>query len=256
MKLVDTLEELGLTPAETRVYQALLEIGKTTTGPIIDEAGIAPSKVYVILEKLERKGLVAHTFKQKVKYFEPTDPRNLLRLVEEKQELLGEQRKQLEGILPELQNQFGAANIREPIQVFSGLRGIQAARERTLEVMKPGDSMWIVGISKTPYDRLTTYFKDYHARRIKKGIYCRYLYNFDADEFGRQSATYEMSEVRYMPKGMTTHAWMEIYADTVTIGLNYRRSLSIVIQNPDIADSFRRYAEVLWSVATPAKNRK
>ncbi len=91
---------------------------------------------------------------------------------------------------------------------------------------------------------------------VQQGIYCRYLYNADAEKFAAASAGYRMSEVRFMPKGMTTHAWIEIYADTVTIGLNYKRSLSIVIQNPDIADSFRRYAEILWSAATPSKPSK
>jgi hypothetical protein len=52
-----------------------------------------------------------------------------------------------------------------------------------------------------------------------------------------------------MPEGMITHAWMEIYADTVTIGINFKKSFSIVIQNQDVADSFRNYAKLLWSIA-------
>lgn len=249
MDLQETLYEIGLTQAEIKVYISLLNIGKSTTGPLIEESNVAASKIYLILKKLEEKGLVSHTFQQKVKYFEPTDPTNLLRLIDEKQNALILQKEGVEKLLPDLQNRFGVTNIQEPVQVFSGLRGVQAARERTLEVMKPGDSMWIVGISTTPYDRLEPYFKDYHKRRIKKGIYCRYLYNNDAQEFGKQSAKYNMSEVRYMPKGVTTHAWLEIYADTVTIGLTHHRSLSVVIQNQDVADSFRKYAEILWSVS-------
>ncbi|MBU2443630.1 MAG: hypothetical protein KKF95_06180 [Nanoarchaeota archaeon] len=52
-----------------------------------------------------------------------------------------------------------------------------------------------------------------------------------------------------MPKGLITHAWMEIYADTVTIGINKGKSFSVVIQNQDVADSFKIYANLLWSIS-------
>ena len=63
-----------------------------------------------------------------------------------------------------------AVSTSETIQVFDGLRGIQTARERTLQIMKKGDEVWIIGIARTPYDRLTPYFAEYHERRYKKGI--------------------------------------------------------------------------------------
>ena len=50
-----------------------------------------------------------------------------------------------------------------------------------------------------------------------------------------------------MPKKLITHAWMEVYADTVTIGINKGKAFSVVIQNQDVADSFKIYAKLLWS---------
>ena len=110
----------------------------------------------------------------------------------------------------------------ETAQVFDGMKGIQTARERTLKIMNKGDEMWIIGIAKTPYEgTMLRYFKDYHKRRYEKGIKCKYLYNeYARKPYGVMSAKYPLSEVRYMPEGLITHAWMEIYADTVTIGIN------------------------------------
>ena len=51
-----------------------------------------------------------------------------------------------------------------------------------------------------------------------------------------------------MPHDLVTHGWLEIYGDTVTIGINKGRSFSVVIQNQDVADSFKVYAEMLWGV--------
>ena len=110
--------------------------------------------------------------------------------------------------------------------------------------------LWVIGIARTPYDRLTPYFAEYHKRRFEKGIKCNFIYNEYAKKpFGEKSATYSLSKVKYMPEGMITHAWMEIYADTITIGINKGKSFSIVIQNQEVADSFKIYAKLLWNTA-------
>ena len=97
---------------------------------------------------------------------------------------------------------------------------------------------------------MTRYFREYHKKRYKKGIKCKFLYNeYARTPFGKTSATYPLSDVRYLPKGIVTHGWIEIYADTITIGLNFKKSFSVVIQNQEVADSFREYAKLLWSMA-------
>ena len=52
------LKEAGLTEGEIKVYLGLLELGLSTTGPIIEKSRIARSIIYQILEKLMQKGLV------------------------------------------------------------------------------------------------------------------------------------------------------------------------------------------------------
>ena len=247
------LKELGLTDGEIKVYLALVRLGEITSGPIVEESGVSVSKVYQILDRLSKKGLASHIVKQKTKYFKAADPKRLLDYLMEKEQKLKEQEVNLKKLIPELELFKGTAVTEETAQVFDGLKGIQTARERTLKIMKKGDQMWIIGISKTPYEgMMTRYFKEYHKRRYTKGIKCRYLYNeYARKPHGELSATYPLSEVRYMAKGLITHGWLEIYADTVTIGLNKGKSFSVVIQNQEVADSFKIYAELMWSLAKP-----
>ena len=40
---ISILQEIGLTPGESKVYLALVKIGKTTTGPIAKESGVSAS---------------------------------------------------------------------------------------------------------------------------------------------------------------------------------------------------------------------
>ena len=244
------LRELGLTEGEIKVYTALIRLGETTSGPLAEESGVSLSKVYLVLDRLGKKGLVSHIVKQSTKYFKAADPQRLLIYLQEKQDHLREQEQTLKTIIPQLEIQQSSAMTQDTVQVFDGLKGIQTARERTLRIMKKGDEMWIIGIAKTPYDRLTPYFSEYHARRYGKGIRCNYLYNeYARKPHGELSATYPLSEVKYMPEGLITHAWMEIYADTVTIGINTTKSFSVVIENQEVADSFKTYARLLWGIA-------
>lgn len=252
--MLDTtpLENLGLTDGEIKVYLALITLGESTSGPIIDESGVSVSKVYQILERLEKKGLASHTIKQKTKYFRSATPKRLLQYLKEKQYVLQHQEEALKKLMPQLEAIREANVTPEAAQVFQGMRGLQTARERTLSIMDTGDEMWVIGISRSPYDGpMVTYFEDYHKRRIEKGIFCRYLYNEYAREpFGEASAKYPHSKVKYLPEGIITHSWIEIYADTVTISVNTVQKLSVVIQNRDVAHSFKEYARLLWEKGT------
>lgn len=246
---IEPLREIGLTDGEIKVYLALTTLGESTTGPIVDEANVSISKVYPILDKLAKKGLASHIIKKNTKYFRAADPNRLFIYMKEKEEKLKQQENELKKIIPELELKQLTAVTQETVQVYDGLKGIQTARERTLNIMDKDDQMWVIGIATTAYDRLGGYFKEYHKRRSQKGIKCNYLYNEEAREpFGEISSKFSNSSIKYMPKEMITHAWMEIYADTVTIGINKGKSFSVVIQNQEVANSFKHYAQMLWGL--------
>jgi HTH-type transcriptional regulator, sugar sensing transcriptional regulator len=246
---VNSLREIGLTEGEIKVYIALLGLGETTSGPIVRESGVSLSKVYLLLSKLAQKGLVSNIMKKDTKYFKASVPSRLLNYLTEKREDLMVQEKNLKALIPVLESRYNSNFSIESAQVYEGLKGIQTARERTMNIMRKGDEMWIIGIAPKAYDNLTPYFAHYHQRRYAKGIKCYYLYNEEARKpFGEASAKYPLSEVRYMPKDLVTFAWMEIYVDTVTIGMNDEKPISVVIQNQEIANSFKVYARLLWEM--------
>src|SRR3989338_8385224 len=107
------LEEIGLTPGEIKVYLALIGLGETTTGPIVDEARVSISKVYSILERLSKKGLVSHVVKNNVKYFKAADPNRLLIYLQEKEEHLKKQEQELKKFIPELELKQNSAVTQE-----------------------------------------------------------------------------------------------------------------------------------------------
>ena len=71
------LQKLGLTVAETKVYLALLKLGSTTIGPVVDESGVSRSKIYHILDRLHKRGLIASIIIGKTNYFNATSPKKI-----------------------------------------------------------------------------------------------------------------------------------------------------------------------------------
>ena len=90
MDVKDTklLEDIGLTHGETKVYLALLRLGATKTGLLAKEAGVSSSKVYKILDRLIKKGLVGHVLKGKIKHFKALEPKRIIEYMEEKEKQL------------------------------------------------------------------------------------------------------------------------------------------------------------------------
>ena len=81
----DILSEIGFTKSEIALYFALLELGSSTTGPIIKKSKIASGKAYLILNKLIEKGIVTYYIKEGVKHFQAKDPERLLDYIKEKE---------------------------------------------------------------------------------------------------------------------------------------------------------------------------
>src|SRR3989344_1182878 len=59
----EALLGVGLTEKESEVYLALIELGSSSAGQIIQKTGLHRAVVYDLLERLIEKGLVGNVFK-------------------------------------------------------------------------------------------------------------------------------------------------------------------------------------------------
>src|SRR3989338_7547002 len=98
----ELLQKIGLNKSEVKVYLNLLELGSSTTGPIMDKAKVSSSKIYGILERLIEKGLVSFIIKSKTKYYQASSPEAIFDYINEKEEEMEKQKEQIKKIIPEL----------------------------------------------------------------------------------------------------------------------------------------------------------
>ena len=85
-----TLQELGLTESEARVYLALLELGPSLAGSISRKTGIHRRNIYDITERLIKKGLIGYILKNNRRLFEAANPEKFQDILKEKQQILEE----------------------------------------------------------------------------------------------------------------------------------------------------------------------
>lgn len=169
MALKTILEDIGLTKSEINVYLALLELGSSSTGPIVEKSKAPSSKIYEILEKLMQKGLASFVIKRGTKHFEAADPKRLLDYMKEKEAKIKQQEKELSKILPELELKRTLSKYKSETTVYKGLRGLETAFYNALDLLSREDEMLVTGIPSRS-KQVNNFFVKFGKERAKRGI--------------------------------------------------------------------------------------
>jgi len=246
------LEEIGLTRGETKTYLALLKLGSSSTGPIAAQSQVSRSKLYLILDKLEKKGLCSHIEKNGIVYFQAVEPTKIKDYLRDKKEELDRTVREFDEFLPQLQSYYNKREKIQSIEVYQGLKGLRAAHEHTYLKLKRGEEYCYIGVPAYQPEEHHTYWKKDHQRRVELGIKCRVLFNRDTDRkilINRNG--YKGCDARYMPTGIKTPAYFLIYKDTVMIAISSEDPIAIEIVSQEIADSFKAYFEQFWKNSKP-----
>ena len=244
--IVDKLEEVELTKSEIKVYLALLEIGPSTSGPIITQSNTSNSKIYVVLNKLIEKGLVTYYIQNKIKYYKAVNPTQLLRYLKEKENKIKEQEKSITELIPELYNISREKEENEAL-VFRGPKAIKSAFNDIVDTLEKGQEVHIMGTYNfgENFLRLGIYFQQI---RSKKGIKAKFLINNEAKNVAKIYSKYAPIEIRYMKKGVNTPAVFLIYKNKVIINLG-DEMVMFMIKSDRTAKAFEVYFDQLWKVS-------
>lgn len=239
------LEDLGLTKGETKVYLTLLNIGETTTGKIIQDAQISAGKVYLILDKLIKKGLVSFMIKDKTKYFSASHPNRILDLLHEQEMGIKNKEEEIKKILPSLIRTYDFEKKENETTLFKGLKGIQTA---IFELLDDADSdILAMGITTSKDKKFNILWEKWHRERVKRKIKCRCLFSEINKEYSSKLKEIRLTEIRLI-RGITPSA-ITIAKDFVLIQTYNKDAECLLIKNENIAQSFRTFFETMWQIA-------
>jgi HTH-type transcriptional regulator, sugar sensing transcriptional regulator len=240
----ELLRSIGLTDSEIKVYMALLELGSSSKGPIVDRSSVASSKIYELLEKLQHKGLVSSVVRSGVKYFEAASPTRLLDYMQEKERSLKEKKLELKSLIPELELKRSMAGIGSETQVFKGMKGAATSFDDILRTLKKDDEYYVFGISQfSPH--FERFVVNFHKKRAKLGIKCKVIVNQLAKDIGEKLEPIALTKVKYIQKELFTPFVFIIYADKVLISIGLDE-VFIQVKSEKLASGLKRYADHMW----------
>ena len=245
------LNEIGLSESEKNVYLALLDLGDSTRNNIVNKSKVAGSKVYELLQKLQDKGLVSIYLKDGIKHFKPTSPSQILNYLEEKKSKIFDIENEAKSILPQLMLRFNSSKKGQEVELLSGLRGLEVIFREQVEMMKKGDTCYVIGGTRGSDEEIVQgFFEKIHVMRQQNGIKTRMLFN----EVQRKSTKelysqkkYSGTETRYIEH--TSPVAINVYKDRTVIIIFGNEITSIYIKSEDVAQSFLEYFNLLWKVA-------
>ena len=244
---ISVLKKAGLTEGEIKVYLALLEIGLSTIGPILEKSGITKSIIYRILDRLIKKGLVSYIIKEKTKQFQAASPHNLIAFIEDRKKEMDENIVEIQTLIPKLILKQTMSKKSEAT-IYEGFKGIITVHDKRLEKLKKGDEYFFFGLPSEQPKYFHAYWQRDHVKRAKLGIKCRLLYNQQVkDEILINRNSYSLCDARRMPLDVDTPAWILGYNEVTVIGLPFGESpIAFEIVNKDVATSFKNYFEWFW----------
>jgi len=212
---------------------------------VTKKSNISGSKVYEVLERLINKGLANFVIKNNIKYFESTSPEKILNYLNEKTEQIEKEKVQIQKVIPELILKQKSSD-RSEVKVFTGLEGIKTANEDIISTLKKGEEWLSMGLTEQP-ESWEIYFNKKQKERAKKGIIHKHLLNEKYKELIKERGKLPHTQFKFLPKELEMPTPTEIYKDKILIFILVKENpMAIIIENKQVAESFRKYFYVLW----------
>ena len=246
----EILQQIGLNKSEVKVYITLLELGSSTTGPIMDHAKVSSSKIYGILARLMDKGLASSVIKSKTNYYQASSPESVLTYIKEKETELKKQEEQIRSIIPQLKLKQKLSENKKEAQVYLGWKGIMNAFNFILENLKKGDDY--IGFAQTIHEEeskeVKLFFIQYQKKREEKRLNIKLIADKSQKKVFRSEPyiKFRNFHARYLgncPPGIV------IAGEHIFISAFETAPVGVVISSKEIAESFRKYFYNEWKTA-------
>jgi|SRR3989344_3859482 len=232
----ETLQELGLNKRESICYTALLELGSSTVGAICKKTSIPSSKIYEILNKLIRKGLVSYVIRGKVKHYQASNPTVLLNYIEER-------KKKIERILPELLSKQKLAK-KQSVEIFEGQKALFSLFLDLIQDAKPKELYLIFSINEENKDEKSNlFFRSLTLKRKDKGLDTRLLKNIKYYKKEKHTKLKLKYTKFNLPQGITIFRTYVIILSWIDF------PIAIKIESEIFSSQLKDFFLELWNVA-------
>lgn len=249
--MLNELKKFGLSEKEAKVYLAALELGQASVQDIAKKSGVNRATTYLMIESLEKRGLMYKLVKNKKKLFAADTPERFLYLLQSQKNDMEMQKKAFEELLPELKSIYNLAPEKPRIRFFEGKEGLKEIQEdflssqtKEIEVVYSVDALNQVFSEREQ--------KEYMERRVKKEVRVRALYTRSSGPFKEAP---KMTEEKFLPEDKFPFSSdITIYGDKVAIASLRGKLVGVIMESKEIASTLRSLFELGWEGAQKYQN--
>ena len=197
---LSALSELGLSQGQVEVFQAVLELGRSTLNAIHEKTGIERRNIYDIINKLIERGLIVYTLENRKRTYQCVHPNILTDEIKKKEEALSS----LKGQIPEIRSLFESSKQEPQAEIYRGNEAIKALLNESLDYK---EHYWIGGNSDIESTNLKTWYTHWNEDRRKKRIML-----YDLVDFGTYMKGLEPNKIKEHKRMLYKYCqWQELF---------------------------------------------
>ena len=240
-KILETLEGLGLSDSESKVYFSMLSLGPASILSISRASEVKRTTIYNILENLNKKGLTRVEFKGFKKLYVAEHPKKLERI-------LNERKSDLENLFPELEALYNLRGGEAFIKYYEGSESIKNAYYDLLDSLQHNDEFLVIGDPNNWESINKSFAKDFIVRRNKHTLKIRIIQT--NSDLSREYKKFERNfkeEVRLLPPEAKLDTNLVITPQKILIQQMFSPVLVITIENKSTINMHRELFNVMWN---------
>ena len=242
---VEQLIDLGLTQGEAKVYLAMIQIGPSRIGKIVEISGVSQSKVYNVLDRLILKGLASYYIRDNIKHFQPLEPSRLHEYIQKKENEVRRQKEGVIQIINDLSRNIYATH-RSTSEIFVGERSLRSAYMTLLSEAKKGDILRYFYPYPDAHENASPFYSRFYKYQKSKGLIERGIVNSNfknSQHFKEIPKDVKLRHVNFPLPGT-----IDIFTNKLLI-IDWKTITGILITSSEIAGIFVDYFDSIWKIA-------
>lgn len=247
MEYIKTLQSIGLSENQAKVYMACLQLGESSVLHISRVAGLKRPSVYLLLSELERMGLVSKAPQKKTAYRAMAPER-----------IVADQTDKLEAareILPSLKAIYNLNPEKPVIKIAETLQEVQAIYNGIFTYLRhhPDEELLIYGSLKDALGNFKVSVVDYFYEIMEKSHNpIREIGNDDLEtrqyfkKSVRLNPRHQLRLLRNEEEGQFMQADNMIYGNTLVLFSVKKEIFAITIESAGVAETYRTLFNMAW----------
>lgn len=232
-----SLGKLGLSESETQIYFELLKSGPLTATNLAKITKFNRSHIYDKLDVLMQKGFVSAVIKNNTKYFNACQPEKIMDYVEE-------MRDELSNIIPQLNKIKKESQHNTVVELYQGKDGIKTILK---DIIREKKDYCVFGEEGQLQEALPVFISQF-LRDVKSLKMQERLLSKESKR-KKIVLTPKNTEIRYLQDKYFSPTTTAVYGNKMAIFIWSEPVFAILVDNKDVAESFKSYFNVLWGLA-------